>query len=118
MSSGFPQQSCIPGIQTATEIEMAEELGVNVVKFFPAEYAGGTNMIKSWESVFPNIKFIPTGGITIKTMNDYLMLKNVLCVGGSWIAKERLINDGSFTEISNNAKDALKRTLDLRLSQV
>ncbi len=109
---------CIPGIQTATEIEMAEELGLKIVKFFPAAYAGGTNMIKAWGSVFPNVKFIPTGGITLDTMNKYLQLDNVLCVGGSWIASEALINNKSFIDIKENASEAINKKNNLHTVNV
>lgn len=97
----------IPGIQTATEIEMAEKLGLNLVKFFPAEYAGGTDIIKAWSSVFPKIKLLPTGGISISNMNEYLSQSNVLCVGGSWITNAELIENKSFSKIEELAKKSL-----------
>ena len=75
----------IPGIATATELMQATQLGLQSVKFFPAEAAGGINMLKSLIAPFPSMRFCPTGGITAANAPDYLQLANVSCVGGSWV---------------------------------
>lgn len=76
----------IPGIQTASEIMLAEEFGFYYLKFFPAESAGGIKMLKSFAPVFPKVKFCPTGGLSEANYNEYLSMENVFAVGGSWLA--------------------------------
>lgn len=75
----------IPGVATPTEIEAAMEKGLRVLKFFPAEALGGIAMLKALSGPYPQIKFIPTGGISAGNMKEYLHQKNVLAVGGSWM---------------------------------
>ena len=96
-----------PGVMTPTEVEAAMAKGLKTLKFFPAEVAGGAAMLKSLSAVY-NVDFMPTGGIGIKNMNDYLSLSNVLCVGGSWMVKADLINKGEFEKISQLVKEALE----------
>ena len=78
------------------------------MKFFPAAAAGGIQFIKSLSSPLPLIQFCPTGGITYDTASEWLALKNVICVGGSWIAPAKDINEQNFTEITARAKQATK----------
>jgi 2-dehydro-3-deoxyphosphogluconate aldolase/(4S)-4-hydroxy-2-oxoglutarate aldolase len=80
----------MPGILTPTDLEGALSLGINAFKFFPAEAAGGVNYLKSLSAPYThkNIQFIPTGGINIQNLKDYLNLKEVLAVGGTWLAKK------------------------------
>lgn len=75
----------IPGVATPTEIESAMEKGLRVLKFFPAEALGGIAMLKALAGPYPQIKFVPTGGISAGNMKEYLHQKNVLAVGGSWM---------------------------------
>ena len=96
-----------PGVITPTEVEAAMDKGLKTLKFFPAEVAGGTAMLKSLAAVY-NVDFMPTGGIGIKNMMDYLSLSNVLCIGGSWMVKADLINNGEFEKISQLVKEAVK----------
>ena len=76
----------IPGIATATELQAAVRAGLEVVKFFPAGQAGGPEMIKALSGPFPQMRFVPTGGIGEQQLADYLRLDSVLAVGGSWLA--------------------------------
>lgn len=80
----------IPGVATPTEIEAAMERGLSVVKFFPAEALGGVTMLKALAGPYPQMKFVPTGGISASNMKDYLQQKNVLAVGGSWMIQPDL----------------------------
>jgi 2-dehydro-3-deoxyphosphogluconate aldolase/(4S)-4-hydroxy-2-oxoglutarate aldolase len=94
-----------PGVVTPSEIEQGLSLGVNVLKFFPSEASGGTAMIKAVSAPYAHlgVKFIPTGGVNIKNIEEYLALPQVLSVGGTWIAKKDAIAAGSWEEIKNNA---------------
>jgi 2-dehydro-3-deoxyphosphogluconate aldolase / (4S)-4-hydroxy-2-oxoglutarate aldolase len=78
----------IPGVATPTEIDRARSLGCDVVKVFPASLVGGPAFIKAVSPVFHDVKFIPTGGITIDNLADYLVLPSVLACGGTWITAE------------------------------
>ena len=75
---------CVPGVLTPTEITKAINLGCDILKLFPAEISGGVKYLKAVSAPFPNVKFIPTGGINQENYQDYLEQKNVLAVGGSW----------------------------------
>lgn len=75
----------LPGVATATEVMRARELGQHRLKLFPAEPAGGVALLKSFAAVFRDVRFCPTGGITAQSAPAYLALKNVACVGGSWL---------------------------------
>jgi 2-dehydro-3-deoxyphosphogluconate aldolase / (4S)-4-hydroxy-2-oxoglutarate aldolase len=88
-----------PGAVTATEIQMALEVGLSVVKFFPASASGGVETLKALSGPFPTVQFIPTGGVTPATLSSYLELKSVLAVGGSWMVASSLIAAGKFDEI-------------------
>lgn len=81
----------IPGIATISELMLAMDKGYRQFKFFPAEAAGGIAMLKAIAGPFPQVTFCPTGGISAANYRDYLALKNVACVGGSWIVPEELI---------------------------
>jgi 2-dehydro-3-deoxyphosphogluconate aldolase/(4S)-4-hydroxy-2-oxoglutarate aldolase len=91
----------IPGVNTPTMVEWALEKGLKVVKFFPANLSGGTNMLKTLAGPYPEMLFVPTGGITSETLIEYLKLSNVIACGGSWIVKKDLISSGKFDEIKN-----------------
>ncbi|MFX1496932.1 MAG: bifunctional 4-hydroxy-2-oxoglutarate aldolase/2-dehydro-3-deoxy-phosphogluconate aldolase [Promethearchaeota archaeon] len=91
--------SIIPGVNTPTMVEWALDRGVVVVKFFPADLSGGPKMLKSLAGPYPEMKFVPTGGINNNNIKDYLQLPNVIACGGSWIVKQDLISEGKFDEI-------------------
>ena len=76
-----------PGCANPSDVEVAIELGLEVVKFFPAEALGGIKMLKALSGPFPQVKFMPTGGISESNYKNYLELENVFCVGGSWMLK-------------------------------
>lgn len=97
----------IPGTVTATEIQMALDAGIDVVKFFPAGAAGGPAVIKALSAPFPAVRFVPTGGITLDTLPDYLSIPAVLAVGGTWIAPRNVIAAQSFKEITQRVSEAL-----------
>lgn len=78
----------LPGVATPSEIIQAQELGLKYLKFFPANLYGGVAALKMFGGLFPTIKFCPTGGITEETSKEYLELKNVVAVGGSWFEKD------------------------------
>ena len=98
----------LPGIMTPSDIERALSLDLDTVKFFPAEAAGGVNMLKSLSGPYRNIKFVPTGGISPSNLGAYLSVKNVLACGGSWMVKDDLINSGNFEEIKSLTSEAVK----------
>lgn len=75
----------LPGVATVSEVMKLVERGFDTLKFFPAEAAGGVKMLKSIHGPLPDVRFCPTGGISVQTFRDYLVLPNVLCVGGSWL---------------------------------
>ena len=99
----------IPGIMTPSEIERAIESGCLILKLFPADLISGVKMIKALAGPYNHtgVKFIPMGGIRPNNMQSYLELKNVLCVGGSWLATPQLIREKRFDEITRNAREAL-----------
>ncbi|MGI9287330.1 MAG: bifunctional 4-hydroxy-2-oxoglutarate aldolase/2-dehydro-3-deoxy-phosphogluconate aldolase [Pseudomonadales bacterium] len=89
----------LPGVATPSEAMVLLEYGVQHMKFFPAEAAGGIPMLKSIHGPLPQITFCPTGGITSETAKDYLALPNVACVGGSWMVPQQLIDAGDWGAI-------------------
>ncbi|MGE0886561.1 MAG: bifunctional 4-hydroxy-2-oxoglutarate aldolase/2-dehydro-3-deoxy-phosphogluconate aldolase [Blastocatellales bacterium] len=103
-----------PGVCTPSEIEMALEQGVDVLKFFPAEPMGGVNFLKAVCAPYRQVKFIPTGGIDPKNIGKYLALPQVLACGGSWMVKSELFEDGDFAAIRNLAAEALALVESLR----
>ncbi|WP_426031698.1 bifunctional 4-hydroxy-2-oxoglutarate aldolase/2-dehydro-3-deoxy-phosphogluconate aldolase [Cypionkella sp. TWP1-2-1b2] len=97
----------LPGAATASEIMALLELGYTVQKFFPAEQAGGAAYLKSIGSPIPQVSFCPTGGISLKNARDYLGLKNILCVGGSWVAPKEAMAKGDWAAITKLAAEAV-----------
>ena len=95
-----------PGVATPTEINMALDKGLNILKFFPAEALGGLRMLKALAAPYGDIKFIPTGGINPKNLADYLSLPAVHACGGSWLVASKLISAGEFAEITRLAEEA------------
>jgi 2-dehydro-3-deoxyphosphogluconate aldolase/(4S)-4-hydroxy-2-oxoglutarate aldolase len=100
-----------PGVLTPTEIEMALDRGLSVLKFFPAEAMGGVATLKAIAGPYGGVKFIPTGGIN---QADYLALSNVHCCGGSWLAKASTITAGKFAEITRLTREAVSLVRAMR----
>ena len=96
----------LPGAITPSEVMNLTAKGFHMLKFFPANVAGGVNMLKAMGSVFSDVSFCPTGGISAKTASDYLTLPNIKCVGGSWLAPKDLVADKSWAEITKLASAA------------
>lgn len=98
--------SLLPGTMTPSEVMTAREAGFSQMKLFPAQQAGGVEMLKALGSVFPDVTFCPTGGITADNAAEYLALPNVACVGGSWIAPKDLVAKKDWGRISQLAREA------------
>ena len=96
----------LPGAATASEVMALREEGYKVLKFFPAEQAGGAAYLKSLSSPLAGTFFCPTGGISLKNARDYLSLPNVVCVGGSWVAPKELVAAGDWAGITRLAAEA------------
>lgn len=96
----------LPGAATATEVMTLREAGYEVLKFFPAEQAGGAAYLKALSSPLAGTVFCPTGGISLKNAHDYLSLPNVVCVGGSWVAPKDLVAAGDWAGITKLASEA------------
>ena len=103
--------SLLPGVATGSEIMMAQEDGFTELKFFPAMQAGGVNMLKAWAGPFADIKFCPTGGVSLENAPQLLALPNVVVVGGSWLTPADVMAKGDWAQITQLAKEAaaLKR---------
>jgi len=97
----------LPGASTPSEVLRLLEYGFNTQKFFPAEAAGGVEMLKAINGPLPQVTFCPTGGITLLKAGKYLACKNVACVGGSWIATRDWINEKNWQQIENAARGTL-----------
>ena len=111
IKKGYP---VTPGIMTPTELEMALEFGLDVVKFFPAENAGGLKMIKAMAAPYTKMKFMPTGGINPQNVREYLQCDKILACGGSWMVKGGFINSGNFAEIEKLTKEASQIVKEIR----
>lgn len=98
----------IPGICNPTQIEMALEYKLTVVKFFPAETCGGIKLLKAISAPYGDIKFIPTGGINSENLFSYLSFNKVIACGGSWMVKSDLISEGKFDQITVLSKEAVE----------
>lgn len=97
----------LPGISTATELQQAWNLDLRTVKLFPASLVGGPKMLKALSSVFRDVRFMPTGGVSPANLNEYLAVPAVLACGGSWLTPSDAIAKGDFTAITKLAKDAI-----------
>ena len=104
----------LPGVATATEVINALDLGINVVKFFPAATAGGPAAIRALAAPFPGVRFMPTGGVRPDNLADYLAIPAVLAVGGTWITTPQLLADRDFTAIGDLAHKAAELAQTLR----
>ena len=108
----------VPGISSPSEIEIALELGLNVVKFFPAEQSGGLAKIKAMSAPYTTMKFMPTGGINAKNLNSYLDFPKILACGGSWMVPSDLINNGEFDKIEQLTREAVQTMLGFELAHI
>ncbi len=107
-----------PGVCTPSEIEQGIALGLDVLKFFPAEASGGVAMLKDFAGPFSKIKFMTTGGINPNNVQDYAKTPNVLAIGGSWMVKPDLINNCKWDEITELCKEARVKIQGLTLAHV
>jgi 2-dehydro-3-deoxyphosphogluconate aldolase / (4S)-4-hydroxy-2-oxoglutarate aldolase len=104
----------VPGTSTPTDLEMALDHGVSVVKFFPAEVLGGVKTLKVLSGPFGMMRFVPTGGITAEQMEQYLAFPKVVAVGGSWMASKELLAAKRFDEVTRLTRDAVQRVARVR----
>ena len=95
----------LPGVATGSEIMMAQEDGLTELKFFPAMQAGGPAMLKAWSGPFFDVRFCPTGGVSLQNAADFLALPNVVCVGGSWLVPADAMAAGDWARITQLAAD-------------
>ena len=107
-----------PGTSSPTDIEAALELGLEAVKFFPAEASGGLPKIKAMAAPYGNLMFMPTGGINQKNLISYLDFPKILACGGSWMVSSDLINGGQFDEIKRLTREAVNTMLGFEIKHV
>lgn len=107
-----------PGTSNPSDVEQAIELGLEVVKFFPAEQAGGLAMIKAMSAPYVNMKFMPTGGINADNLTSYLDFKKIIACGGSWMVKKDLVAAGKFDEITRLTRQAVEKMLGFEVRHV
>lgn len=107
-----------PGCANPSDIEQALALGLDVVKIFPAEAIGGLNLIKSMAAPYVNMKFMPTGGINAKNLNEYLAFDRIIACGGSWMVSGALVDAGKFDEITALTKEAVRNMLGFRIKHI
>lgn len=98
----------VPGCITPSEVAQGVKRGLEVVKFFPAEQAGGLAMLKAMAAPYTTMKFMPTGGISAKNLGEYLSFSKIVACGGSWMVKADLINSGSYDKIVELTKEAVE----------
>lgn len=96
----------LPGVATGSEIMMAQEDGYTELKFFPAMQAGGPAMLKAWGGPFIDVRFCPTGGVSLANAPEFLALPNVACVGGSWLVPADALAAGDWARITTLAREA------------
>jgi 2-dehydro-3-deoxyphosphogluconate aldolase/(4S)-4-hydroxy-2-oxoglutarate aldolase len=96
-----------PGVCTPTEIEMALEFGLSVLKFFPAEAFGGVSTLKALCGPYRMLRFIPTGGVSTANLADYLAVKQVVACGGSWMVAPKLLEDAAWEEVTRITREAV-----------
>lgn len=108
----------VPGIANGSQIEQAMELGLDFVKFFPAEQAGGVGYIKAISAPYFAMRFMPTGGVNEANLNSYLANPKVVCCGGSWIVPDALVKAEDWAGITALCKAAVRKMLDFRLVHI
>ncbi len=117
----YCQKKNIPifaGVSTASDIDLAVRLGLEVVKFFPAETTGGIANIKALAAPFPKMMFVPTGGVNAKNLNDYLAFDRTFSCGGSWMIDQKMIESKDFEGIKRLAKEAVATMLDIQFAHI
>ena len=105
-----------PGCITPSEIELAIEMGLDVIKFFPAEQAGGLAMLKALSGPFPQLRFMPTGGISLSNLGEYLSFSKVIACGGSFMVKEEFIKNRQWDKITELSRQAVECCKNARRS--
>jgi 2-dehydro-3-deoxyphosphogluconate aldolase/(4S)-4-hydroxy-2-oxoglutarate aldolase len=108
----------LPGCAGPSDIEAALEMGLDTVKFFPAESLGGTNMIKALLGPYHHVKFVPTGGVNEQNLLDYLSIPNVLACGGSWMLPSDAIKNGDWERVERLAAEAVRLLLGFEIRHV
>lgn len=111
IEKGYP---VIPGVCTPSEVEQGLAFGLTYLKFFPAEAAGGVKMIKAMSAPYTGVRFMPTGGINISNLADYLNCKAVFACGGSWMVPADKISGGKFDEIEKMTAEAAALVKEIR----
>ncbi len=97
-----------PGVCTPTDIQAALSAGIDVLKFFPAGAMGGVGMLKSLAAPYPMVRFMPTGGVSLDNLSDYLGLDAVIACGGSWMVARKLYADGDFEPVERVVREAVQ----------
>jgi 2-dehydro-3-deoxyphosphogluconate aldolase/(4S)-4-hydroxy-2-oxoglutarate aldolase len=115
-AAGEAERPFLPGAVTASEVLRLLELGIGLMKFFPAETSGGVAAIKALAGPFPHVRFCPTGGIDLARAPSYLELPNVVCIGGSWMVPSDLIERGDWEAIALLAAEASAATREAAAS--
>ncbi|MGF1735623.1 bifunctional 4-hydroxy-2-oxoglutarate aldolase/2-dehydro-3-deoxy-phosphogluconate aldolase [Photobacterium satsumensis] len=98
----------VPGVNNPSLVEQAMEMGLRTLKFFPAEPSGGVSMLKALTAVYP-VKFMPTGGVSLNNIDDYLAVPSVLACGGTWMVPGNLIDNKQWDELGLLVKDAVAK---------
>jgi 2-dehydro-3-deoxyphosphogluconate aldolase/(4S)-4-hydroxy-2-oxoglutarate aldolase len=104
----------VPGCSTPTDMEAAMEFGLNTVKFFPAEQAGGLAYIKACAAPYTNLRFMPTGGINAANIGTYMAFNKIVACGGSWMVTKELLDSGNFDEITRLCIEAAQIVKNVR----
>ena len=115
LQKGYP---ILPGCSSPSDIELALELGLTAVKFFPAETLGGINMIKALLGPYGGLKLVPTGGINTQNLHDYLSIKNVLACGGSWMVPDDAVKSGDWARVERLTAEAVTLMLGLQIRHI
>lgn len=97
-----------PGVNSPTQVEMGLERDLKVLKFFPAEASGGLKMLKAMAAPYGDVRFMPTGGVNINNLKDYLAFDRIIACGGTWLATASLINEGRFDEVTRLVEEVVK----------
>ena len=96
----------VPGVNNPSLVEQAMEMGLRTLKFFPAEPSGGVGMLKALTAVYP-VKFMPTGGVSLGNVDEYLSIPSVMACGGTWMVPTKLIDEGKWDELGTLVRDAV-----------
>lgn len=96
----------VPGVNNPTAVEAALEMGLTTLKFFPAEASGGINMLKALLAPYGDIQIMPTGGVNVNNVQEYLGLDRVFACGGTWMVDKTMINEGRWDDIGRLAREA------------